>query len=84
MQNKIDKIITLDNNDQYMVLDQGNYNGKCYFLTSLLDNNGNLTDEISILEETTDGNKSVVSSIIEERLFNALIEYFKKRFEVVA
>ena len=33
MKNKIDKIITLDDGSKYMIMDQGNYNDKCYFFT---------------------------------------------------
>lgn len=36
MQNKIHTIITLDDQTKYMIIDQGNYNSKCYFLTSKL------------------------------------------------
>lgn len=78
--NNIDMIITLGNNTKYMILDQGNYNNKYYYLTSKLDNEENLTEEFNILEDE-DG---IISRVTDEKLFKALVEYFKKRFEVVA
>lgn len=80
MENRIDKVITLEDNSKYMILDQGNYNGKSYYLTSKLDENGNLTDGFSILEN----NNEVVSTVEDTKLLNALIDYFKKRFEVIS
>ena len=82
MKNKIDQIITLDDNTKYMIVDQGNYNGKCYFLTSKLDENDNLSSELSILEETIKDGENYVESVKEEKLFVALVEYFRKRFVV--
>ena len=84
MENKIDYIITLSDNTKHMVMDQGNYNGKCYFLTSILDSNDKLSSNFTILEETKSGDKTTVKSVTDERLLDALIEYFKKRFEVNA
>lgn len=78
--NNIDMIITLGNNTKYMILDQGNYNNKYYYLTSKLDDEENLTEEFNILEDE-DG---IISRVTDEKLFKALVEYFKKRFEVVA
>ena len=82
--NKIDYIITLSDNTKHMIMDQGNYNGKCYFLTSILDSEDNLSNNLSILEETKSGDKTTVKSVTDEKLLDALIEYFKKRFEVNA
>lgn len=81
MENKIDKIITLGNNKKYMIIDQGNCNNKCYFFASLLDQNENLTDQFSILEETIQDGKKVVTSVKEKDVLDALIAYFKDRIE---
>ena len=84
MENKIDKIITLSDNTRHMILDQGNYNGKCYFLTSMLDNEDNLSNNLSIVEETNTDGMIIIESVSDEKLLDALIKYFKKRFEVNA
>jgi hypothetical protein len=62
-----------------MIMDQGNYNGKCYFLTSQLDSNDDLTDKISIFEETVENGEKTVSTVKNEKLLKALAEYFQKR-----
>ena len=77
MENRIDKIITLSNDKKYMIIDQGNYDGKYYYLTSKVDENNNLSEEFNILED----NGGKVTNVKDEKLFNALIDYFKKRTE---
>jgi len=79
MENKINKIITLDNEVKYMIVDQGNYNEKCYFLVSKLDNENNLTDTFSIVEETIIDNEKLISSVKDEKLLKSLANYFNKR-----
>lgn len=84
MQNKIDKIITLSDSTKHMILDQGNYNGKAYFLTTMLDNNNNLSNKLSIVEEINTDGMVMIQTVSDEKLLEALINYFKKRFEVNA
>lgn len=81
MENQIDKIITLDDGSKYMIMDQGNYNGKSYFLTSQLNSNDDLTDKILIFEETVENGEKKVSTVIDEKILKALAEYFKGRVE---
>ena len=84
MKNKTNQVIVLDDNSNLMILDQGNYNGKCYFLTALIDEEDNLTNNFTILEETVSDNKTTVKTVEEEKLLKALVEYFQKRFTIVA
>lgn len=77
MKNMIDKVITLSDNSKYMVIDQGNYDGKGYYLASKLDEDGNLKEEFVALEN----NNGIVTTVEDEALFNALIGYFKKRVD---
>ena len=84
MDNKIDYVITLDDNTKYMILDQGNYDGKSYFYTSRIDENENLTNDFNILEETITNDLITVKTVEQEDLLEALVDYFKSRFTVVA
>lgn len=77
MKNMIDKVITLSDNSRYMVIDQGNYDGKGYYLASKLDEDGNLKEEFVALEN----NNGIVTTVEDEALFNALIGYFKNRVD---
>jgi len=81
MENKIDKIINLSNNQKYMIMDQCNYDNKCYFFVSLLDENGNLTEKFSILEEIHQDNKTIVTIVKDQQLLDSLTNYFKNRIE---
>lgn len=84
MENRIDTIITLSNDTKHMVIDQGNYHGKCYFLTSILDNEENLTGNLTILEERKSNYVTTVKLVNDEKLLKALIKYFIKRAGVDA
>ena len=75
MENNIEKIITLENNSKYMILDQGNYNGKAYYLLSRLDENGNLTNSVSVVENDN-GN---INSVEDKALIEALFKYFNRQ-----
>ena len=77
MINKIDKIITLDDGSKYMVIDQGYYNHVSYLYVSKLDQEGNLTDTLSIFEEKAD----TVTIVNDNELLKKLAEYFRKRAE---
>ena len=72
--NRIGKIIMLDDQTKYMIMDQGNYNQKCYFMMSKLDNFDNLTEEFSIMEEEVVNGESLLSKVLE-----ALAKYFRER-----
>ena len=75
MENNIDNIITLDGKDKYMVVDQGNYNGKAYYLLTKLNEKEELTSVVSIVEN--DNGK--IESVTDSKLLQALIKYFNDR-----
>ena len=77
MINKIDKIITLDDGSKYMVMDQGYYDHVSYLYFSKLDQEGKLTDTLSIFEEKED----TVTIVNDNELLKKLAEYFRKRAE---
>ena len=71
MINKIDKVITLDDGSKYMVLDQGYYDHVSYLYVSKLDQEGNLTDTLSIFEEK----ENAVTIVKDNELLKKLAEY---------
>ena len=77
--NRIGKIIMLDDQTKYMIMDQGNYNQKCYFMMSKLDNFDNLTEEFSIMEEEIVNGESLLSKVTDNQLLEALAKYFRER-----
>ena len=74
--NRIGKIIMLDDQTKYMIMDQGNYNQKCYFMMSKFDN---LTEEFSIMEEEVVNGESLLSKVTDNQLLEALAKYFRER-----
>lgn len=77
--NRIGKIIMLDDQTKYMIMDQGNYNQKCYFMMSKLDNFDNLTEKFSIMEEEVVNGESLLSKVTDNQLLEALAKYFRER-----
>ena len=77
--NRIGKIIMLDDQTKYMIMDQGKYNQKCYFMMSKLDNSDNLTEEFSIMKEEVVNGESLLSKVIDNQLLEALAKYFRER-----
>lgn len=77
--NRIGKIIMLDDRTKYMIMDQGNYNQKCYFMMSKLDKFDNLTEEFSIMEEEVVNGESLLSKVTDNQLLEALAKYFRER-----
>ncbi len=77
MINKLDKVITLDDSSKYMVIDQGYYDHVSYLYVSKLDQDGNLTDTLSIFEEK----ENTLTTVKDNELLKKLADYFKKRAE---
>lgn len=77
MDNLINSIITLDNNEKFIVLNQALYQNKNYFLVSkVADNEEDILDEFRLLEETEiDGDKAL-QLVKNEKIINLLTKYF--------
>ncbi len=73
MENKIDKILTLEDGRKYMILNQAYYHETSYLFVSRLDENGNLTNVFSIMKDA-DGE---ISPVTDSLLLKAMAEYFK-------
>ncbi len=75
MKNNINKIITLNDDNKYLVVDQGNYDGKAYYLLAGLDENENLNNKISVARD----NNGNITSVTDPDLLEALAKYFDER-----
>ena len=83
MENKINKVITLNNKSKFLILDQGFIEGKSYFFVSKLDKDNNLTKEFSIFEYITKNGKNKVDVVLDINLLQVLAEYFKNRLQYI-
>lgn len=77
MDNLINSIITLDNNEKFIVLNQALYQNKNYFLVSKVDDNEEeLLDEFRLLEETEIDGEKALQLVKDEKIINLLTKYF--------
>ena len=83
MENKINKIITLNDDTKFLIMDQGFLEGKDYFFVSKLDKDNNLTKEFSIFEHTTKNGKNTVDVVLDINLLQILAEYFNSRLQYI-
>ena len=75
---KVNMIIVLENDEQYITLKETMYNGKKYFLTMGLDQKREvIPSKIIIFEEHVSGYETYVSKVIDKSLITNLTELFK-------
>lgn len=75
MENRIDEIVTLEDGSKYMMLDQGNYAGKAYFLANKLDENDRLIHIIAIFCKE----EEIFKPVEDKNLLRELEKYFASR-----
>jgi len=75
---KINTIITLENNEKYVLLNETMYGGANYFLGMGLDNNLEvLADKVKIFEEVVDGTDVYVDEVKDNNLIIILTRLLK-------
>ncbi|MDE5539205.1 MAG: hypothetical protein K2J20_01820 [Bacilli bacterium] len=75
---KINHIIVLENNEEYIVLKETMYYGKKYFLAMKLDKNREvISSNVIILEEYVSGFETYVAKVIDSELIAILSKQFK-------
>ena len=77
---KIDSVITLENDVNCLLLEKVNYNNDNYFLTVVLDDNEEPSDEYVVLKEIIENNQNYVMRIMDENVLAELIKLFTKSF----
>lgn len=75
---KVNYIIVLENNEQYIVLKEAMLHGKKYFLAMGLDENREvISSAVVIFEEHVSGVDTYVSKVMERDLITVLTRMFK-------
>lgn len=78
MDNLINNILTLENNEKYMVLNQAVYQNKNYYLvTQVSEDEEELTENIKFLEETEVNGQKAVQLVKDEKIIDLLAKYLK-------
>ena len=75
---EVGNIITLENNEEYLVLDQITYNNVKYIYSVRTIDNDNLTDEYLIFEVIKDNDGEYIKAIDDKKLYDELIQQFKE------
>lgn len=75
---KLNSIVILENNEEYLTLNEAMYYGKKYFLTMKLKDNREVdTKDIVILEEYISGFETYVIKVIDKDIISVLTRMFK-------
>ena len=75
---KTNTIITLENKEKYVVLNETMYGGVKYFLVMGVTDNGDIVaDKVKILEEVIDGNDVYVDPVTDNELIIILTRILK-------
>ncbi len=78
MENLINSIITLDNDEKYVVLNQAIYQGKNYFFVAqVTSDEEDVLDEFRLLEETEYNGEKSLQLVTDANIIDLLTKYFK-------
>lgn len=78
MENIINSIITLDNNEKYIILNQAIYQNKNYFLVAkVTEDEEDVIDEFKLLEEIDVDGERNITIVTDEKTIDLLTKYFK-------
>ena len=73
----INSIVTLANNEEYMILNATNYDSRTYYLMMGLDNNKNIiSNKVGIFETREENNKLYLRQVKDSELMIKLTDVF--------
>ena len=80
MKVQINSIITLSNNEKYMVLNETVYENNHYFLVMGVDDNHEiLSSKVAIFKEEVENNETYVSKVLDSKLIIELTKLLKSQ-----
>lgn len=80
MENLINSILTLDNDEKYMVLNQALYQNKNYFLVAkVTEDEEEVLEEFKLLEETDLNGQKALQLVTDEQIIDLLAKYFEPK-----
>ena len=78
----INSIVTLANNEEYMILNATNYDSRTYYLMMGLDNNKNIiSNKVGIFENREENNKLYLRQVKDSELMIKLTDVFKNEIK---
>lgn len=80
MDNLINNILTLDNDEKYIVLNQALYQNKNYFLVAkVTDDEEDVLDEFKLLEEIEINGEKALQLVNDKKVIELLTKYFQPK-----
>lgn len=80
MEIQINSIITLSNEEQYMVLNETNYENNRYFLVMGIDKNKEIiSSKVAIFKEEIEQDEVYVSKVVDSKLIIELTKLLKSQ-----
>lgn len=80
MDNLINNILTLDNDEKYIVLNQALYQNKNYFLVAkVTDEEDDVLDEFKLLEEIEINGEKALQLVNDVKVIELLTKYFQPK-----
>lgn len=77
---KVDTVITLENDINCLLLEKANYENDNYFLSVVLDEYEEPSDEYVVLKEIVEDNQNYVMRVMDESVLAELLKLFTKSF----
>ncbi len=75
-----DMIITLDNNNDYLLLDETTLDEKKYFYAVSVDAVENPTNDYVVIEEINKNGKTLIKKVTDSNMLNLLITLFTTNY----
>ena len=77
---KVDTVITLENDINCLLNEKANYENDNYFLSVVLDEYEEPSDEYVVLKEIVEDNQNYVMRVMDESVLAELLKLFTKSF----
>ena len=77
---KVDTVITLENDINCLLLEKANYENDNYFLSVVLDEYEEPSDEYVVLKEIVEDNQNYVMRVMDESVLAELLKLVTKSF----
>lgn len=78
---KVDTVITLANNKNYLLLLEDDFMDEDYFLAVLLDENNEPTNKYAVLKELKKQGETYIQKVTDPEVLSHLLNDFKTQYE---
>jgi len=76
----VDDLVTIGENEKYLLLDKASLDDKDYYYIVQIDDNSQPTDYYTIIEEKNDGEDTFIKKVTDDKLFAKLMAIFVNNY----